>query len=456
MSVDTIAALATPQGPGALAVIRVSGPEAFSILKSIFRPRKERSEFSSHRMYHGDIVCPRTGEYVDEVLVCLMRRPHSYTGEDVLEIFCHGGLNIPQKTLSVVIAAGARPAERGEFTRRAFLNGRLDLVQAEAVGDIVTAGSERGRELALRQLKGELSAIIKDIIARLREILARLEATIDFVEDVDERVVQEGIEGEVNTVLEYIRRLAGTYQKGRLYREGAAMIILGRPNVGKSSLLNCLLGRYRAIVTPVPGTTRDFLEEMVDIEGMLVRIVDTAGIRPTSDVVEREGLKLVWDKLAEADLVLLVLDGSEELTPIDREIIEKVEGKKVISVINKKDLPKVWKEEEIADIVSPPIVHISAKYGDGVDDLKRSIYEVLVGGGVEGPFSMSVMRERHYHCLERAANALEKMKKNLFSHPEIAAEEIREAIRALGAIIGTEDISLEVLDIIFSSFCIGK
>ncbi|HOJ50947.1 MAG TPA: tRNA uridine-5-carboxymethylaminomethyl(34) synthesis GTPase MnmE [Syntrophales bacterium] len=454
MTLDTIAALATTYGPGALAVIRISGPEAENILKAVFRPRHRHGDFFSHRLYHGDLVCPQTGKYIDEVLVCLMRGPHSYTGEDVVEIFCHGGLSVPRAVLASVIQAGARPAERGEFTRRAFINGRLDLTQAEAIAEVVTAQGEKGREVALRQLKGELKSVIEGLTGRLKECLARMEAAIDFIEDVSDKEVAKGVEAEIGKVREEIVRLAGTYRQGRLYREGAAIVILGRPNVGKSSLLNCLLGRKRAIVTPIPGTTRDFLEEMWEVKGLLVRVIDTAGIRPTEDALEEAGIQFVWEKVQEADLILFLVDGSERLTAIDRAIMERVAERRVLPVINKMDLPCVLEEEALAKAFSIPALRISAKYGEGIEQLTNTIYQMLVGE--EEISTVAVTQARHLHCLERAAQALEKsLKRDVLSQTELACEEVKEAIEALGEITG-EKVSPDVLDIIFSTFCVGK
>lgn len=457
MTADTIAALATAYGPGALAVIRISGPQAVSILRHIFRPRRERAEFSSHHLYHGDVVCPRTGTHIDEVLACVMAGPHSYTGEDVVEIFCHGGMRVPQAVLATVIAAGARPAARGEFTRRAFLNGRLDLAQAEAVEAVINARGDEGRELALRHLKGEFSAVIEAFIRRLKDVLARLEASIDFVEDIEEGTATKALDREIRTLRDELHALAKTYGRGRVYKEGAAIVILGRPNVGKSSLLNCLLGRKRAIVTPIPGTTRDFLEEFLPIKGIFVRIIDTAGIRPTRDELEEAGIEVVWERISEADLVLLLLDGSERLTPVDREIMTKIEGKRVLTVINKKDLPPAWEVEEIARAFPPPFLHISAKYGEGIEELKDAIHAVITDSGAEQEGGIVVMQERHLHCLERAKEALNKgLEYNLSRQPEIVVEEVRAAVRALGEITGTEGVTLDVLDVIFSTFCVGK
>lgn len=450
---DTIAALATPAAGGALAIVRVSGVQAESILASLFAPRHPITAFSSHHLYYGDIVNPQTGEVIDEVLACIMRSPRSFTGEDVVEIYCHGGVHIPHRILSLIIEAGARPAERGEFTRRAFLHGRMDLTQAEAVAAMIGAMGDRGREVALRHLRGELKRFIEGCIARLNDSLARLEASIDFTDHVEEEVTED-ITRQVKDIRDELRRLAQTYRHGRLIREGASTVIIGKPNVGKSSLLNCLLGRKRAIVTSVPGTTRDFLEELLDIDGIITRIVDTAGVHTTDDILEREGIDLVWERLAEADLVLFICDGSNELDEDDRTIMARLAEKRVIPVINKIDLPVVIGDQDLAPFSLPP-VRISAKFATGIEELTRVMAKELRGEGdeIEG---VMITQLRHRHSLDRAIEALECcMALDLRHEPEIAVEEIREAVHALGEIIG-DTTPPDVLDMIFSSFCVGK
>jgi len=456
MMLDTIAALSTPLGPGAIAVIRISGPRAEPILHQIFSPYRHRKEFESHRLYHGEIICPKMGTFIDEVLVCLMRGPHSYTGEDVVEVFCHGGIHLPQKVLSAVLSAGARLAERGEFTRRAFINGRLDLSQAEAVVDIINASSDRGRELALRQLKGELRDTIQGWRERLNHCLARLEASIDFTEEIKEGETIQGLAEDLETLQGEIQKLARTYERGRIFREGASIVILGRPNVGKSSLLNYLLGRRRAIVTPIPGTTRDFLEEMVDINGLMVRLIDTAGIHTTENVLEQAGIELVWDRLSDAELVIFLCDGSESLTEVDWQIMERIRARKVIPVINKIDLPLKINKDELIGFFGRPCVCISAKYGTGMGELKESIYRALTDQKGEGETGVAITHLRQFECLKRALAAISKgLSFDLVHQPECAAEELKDALFALGEITG-DSVSEDLLDIIFSNFCVGK
>jgi len=303
---DTIAAIATPPGLGGIAVIRVSGPEAETIAGRIFRPKGAISRLRSHTLHAGTIVSPSTGEIVDEVLAVIMRKPRSYTGEDVLEIHCHGGYVVPRAVLEAVLQAGARPAEAGEFTRRAFLNDRMDLSQAEAVGELITAATSEGARLALSHLGGAVGARIAAAEERLMDLLARLEASLDFGED-EGIPAREGIADRIQEEVRLLNDLADTYRTGRLYRQGAGVVIMGRTNVGKSSLLNRLLGETRAIVTPLPGTTRDFIEEAVDVVGLPVRLTDTAGIRPTDDMIEQaEHVKLEiadWSALPEDEVL---------------------------------------------------------------------------------------------------------------------------------------------------------
>lgn len=455
---DTIAAIATPPGIGGIGIVRVSGPKAGDIGRLLFRPAKDPCPFESHRLYHGDIVSPETGTPLDEVLLTLMKAPHSFTGEDVLEIHCHGGPVILRTVLEAVLRAGARPADPGEFTRRAFLNNRLDLSQAEAVADLIMAKTRRGLDVSLAQLKGRLSEKIRSLRESLLEILALLEADVDFPdEDLDVPPARR-IAGMMESPAAGIRTILATYDEGRVYREGLRAVIAGRPNVGKSSLLNRLLGEERAIVTPIPGTTRDFIEEAIYIEGLPVRLTDTAGIREAENVIEQKGVERVWEKLSGADAVILLLDGSEELSGEDRDLLESVDKKKCIVAVNKSDLPQRLTEEDVAERMSGvrPL-RISAKYGDGLAQLKGKI---LAFAGREGRGSendMVIVSLRHKTALEKASELIGKARDSLLSglSSEFAALDIREALRHLEEIVG-ETTSEDVLDRIFSSFCIGK
>jgi tRNA modification GTPase len=458
---DTIAAISTPPGVGGIGLIRISGPEAEGIARRIFRPFRPLPPLLSHHLYHGQIISPGTGDILDEVLFAFMKAPRSYTGEDTIEISCHGGPLILRTVLDEAIRSGARPAERGEFTQRAFLNGRIDLSQAEAVLDVITARTREGLSSAAARLQGKLSGRIEVIRGGIIDLLAAVEAAIDFSEeDGMAKTSSAGDLPKFQTVIEEIQALAATYRRGRIYREGANAVIAGRPNVGKSSLLNRLLGEKRAIVTSIPGTTRDFIEEAVDIRGIPIRLTDTAGIRPPEDAIEREGIDLVWDRLAEADAVLLLLDGSADLTADDRELLGKMEAKPLIPVINKSDLPHILDEKALQALLpetAPPPFWISAKFGDGIDRLQQALHDLVLQTPAEEAQEAMIAHLRHKVALEKAAERLLRAREGLcdgLPH-ELAALEIREALDALGEITGhttTED----VLERIFSRFCIGK
>lgn len=455
---DTIAAIATPKGVGGIGIIRVSGTKAEEICHLLFRPAKDTASFQNHHLYHGTIISPDTSEAIDEVLISLMRNPHSYTGEDTLEINCHGGPLILETVINAVIKAGARPAEPGEFTRRAFMNNRIDLSQAEAVIDMISARTGRGLNLALSHLRGDLSKRIGRLRESLIEILAHLETAIDFTDDDIEPVPYAEISGKIENVTRDIREILSTYRKGKLCRDGMKVLITGKPNVGKSSLLNRLLGEKRAIVTPVPGTTRDFIEEAINIRGMPVNFIDTAGIRNVHAIVEKEGIDLVWEKAESADLIIVLLDGNARLTGEDTEVIEGNRGRKIAMVVNKSDLPAKLKDRELEKIL-PGItpLWISAKYGNGMDELKEKIYALACDHADDFGSDIVLTNLRHKLALEKSAELLaqasDTIRKDL--SPELPALDIRESLDCLGEIVGittTEDI----LNEIFSNFCIGK
>ncbi|MHB8769376.1 MAG: tRNA uridine-5-carboxymethylaminomethyl(34) synthesis GTPase MnmE [Syntrophales bacterium] len=457
---DTIAAIATPPGVGGIGLIRVSGPAAEPIGRRLFKPSRPRAAFVSHHLTHGEIVSPRTGAVLDDVLFAFMKGPHTYTGEDTLEISCHGGPLILQTVLEEILAAGARPAQRGEFTKRAFLNERLDLSQAEAVLDLITAQTRGGMAAAAGRLKGDLSARIGDFRNAVIDLLAGVEASIDFsAEDGVEALPGDAVQ-EVQPLIDGLTDLAATYRRGRITREGAGIVIAGRPNVGKSSLLNRLLGERRAIVTPIPGTTRDFIEEAIEIGGIPVRLTDTAGIRQPENAIEQEGISLVWERLAAADAVLLLLDGSATLTAEDRELLAAMEANALIPVVNKTDLPQRLDAGELAGLLpggTPPAVRISAKYGTGIEELTAAIRALLLASPPEEEPGVMIAHLRQKAALERAAAGLTRARDALRDGraPELAALELREALAALGEITGG-NAAEEVIDRIFARFCIGK
>jgi tRNA modification GTPase len=457
---DTIAAIATPPGVGGIGIIRVSGPKARDIARLLFRSSKKISDFKTRHLYHGDIVSPETGLVIDEVLVSLMTKPHSYTGEDVLEINCHGGSVILQTVLTEAVRAGARLAEPGEFTRRAFLNNRIDLSQAEAIFDMITAKTETGLELAVSQFKGHLAGKIGNIHSAIIDLLALLEVSIDF-SDEDVEITEASETADIlQSIVHDLQTLVSTYQEGKIYREGISAVITGRTNVGKSSLLNRLLGEKRAIVTPIPGTTRDFIEEDIQIKGAPVRLTDTAGIREPENLIEKEGINAVREKLISADIVIVILDGSEALTNEDIELVKENQEKKLLLVINKADLPHVIDVRELKrqlpDANLPPL-WISAKYGEGIPELKDSIHALILIRPCDHLPNHIITNIRHKTAMEKTSALLSKAEESLRRglSPEFAAFDVREALDCLGEITG-KTMNEDVLDRIFSTFCIGK
>ncbi|MCE5281629.1 MAG: tRNA uridine-5-carboxymethylaminomethyl(34) synthesis GTPase MnmE [Deltaproteobacteria bacterium] len=455
---DTIAAIATPPGVGGIGVIRISGPEAEGIALRLFRPSSPLEGLVSHRLHHGRIVSPETGDVLDEALVTLLKAPRSFTGEDTVELHCHGGPYVLRTVLEEILRLGARLAERGEFTKRAFLNDRLDLAQAEAVLDLINARTREGLQAAVGGLEGRLSGRIDAIRGRVIDLLAGIEAAIDFTAE-DGMEPPDGGTAPLDALIDEIRTLAASYHRGKVLREGIGVVIAGRPNVGKSSLLNRLLGQRRAIVTPVPGTTRDFIEETVDIGGIPVRLTDTAGIRPPGDAVEEAGIELVWERIAGADIVLMLLDGSAELAEDDLQIIGQVREKPLLAVINKRDLPErldVGRLKGLLPPSVPPVIRISAKYGEGLESLEEAIRSLALATPSEGD-EVTISHLRHRVALEAAAEHLQLARDGMRDGipPELTAIDLRGALEALGEITGrttTEDI----LASIFANFCVGK
>ncbi len=455
----TIAAIATPIGPGAIGVIKVSGNQAETILKRIFQPKKAVKEFQSHRLYYGFIKDPQSGELIDEVLITLMRKPHTYTREDVLEIYGHSGYFVLTKILELVLREGARLAEPGEFTRRAFLNGRIDLSQAEAILDLINARSEESLKLALNQLKGGLAERVIAIKENLLSALAVIEVAVDFPEEDVELVshyeLSKTLEKEVLTGLEELIR---SYQSGRLFREGIAVVIAGRPNVGKSSLLNALLLEERAIVTPIPGTTRDIIEETATICGLPVRLIDTAGLREAEDLVEEIGVRRAKEKIAEADVVVFLVDGSAEPSEEDFRLYAEIKDRPHLVAVNKIDIASqetldLWRKAFSAE----KLLFISAKTREGLEALGKAIFELVTQGGPrEIPQVAPNLRQKI--ALEKAKEAVQRAVKNLKKpqfFPELVAVDLRDALSHLGEITG-ESTTEDLLDRIFSNFCLGK
>ncbi|MEP6888864.1 MAG: tRNA uridine-5-carboxymethylaminomethyl(34) synthesis GTPase MnmE [Nitrospirales bacterium] len=469
---DTICAIATPSGEGGIGIIRVSGEKAVEIASGVVRLTSGRllSEVPSHALCHADIVgalsesALRPGPAstsIDEALAVVMRAPRSYTAEDVVEIHCHGGPFVLQCLCEALVTGGARLAQPGEFTKRAFLNGKLDLTQAEAVLDTIRAKTATSLRLAQEQLRGSLSREVDRIRQRLIHLLAHVEAAIDFTEEgitfIHERELLHGVE----STLEELSRLVESYQEGRILREGITAAIVGRPNVGKSSLLNALLRTDRAIVTPIPGTTRDVLEETLNIRGVPVRLLDTAGLRETTDLVEQEGVRRSRAAMEQADLLLVLLDGSVPLEPEDRGLVSSGRDKKVALVINKTDLPTGISPEDLQAlrqaVTADATVWISARTGAGLDDLRDTIRNLALRPEFEPGERAVVTALRHRTGLVKAIEALhrslESIKGRLSS--EFVALDLRGALDALGEITGATTTD-DILEYVFSQFCIGK
>ncbi|MHB8829035.1 MAG: tRNA uridine-5-carboxymethylaminomethyl(34) synthesis GTPase MnmE [Syntrophales bacterium] len=456
---DTIAAIATPPGVGGIGTIRISGPDAESIARRIFSPLP-REKFLSHRLYHGEIVSPETHEALEEVLLAFFRGPHSFTGEDTLEISCHGGPFVLQTVLEEALRAGARPAAPGEFTRRAFLNDRLDLAQAEAVNDVIAARTALGAAAALGRLKGNLSGEIAKIREELLTLLARIEASIDFTEEDGMEEATGGIAAFINPQIDAVEKLAATYRQGKIVRAGIGVVIAGLPNVGKSSLLNRLLGEKRAIVSPVPGTTRDFIEETADIAGIPVRLTDTAGIRPPQDDIEKAGIDFLWEKAASADAVLFLLDASREIAAEELAMLKKISERPLLLVFNKSDLPARIPEKALEGILPaniPPPVRISAKYGSGIENLSTALLQLVMQREAGEAPSTMIAHAHQKTSLEKAGECLKRASRGAQAGmmPEIIALELREALDFIGEITGKTS-NEDILARIFSRFCIGK
>ena len=454
---DTIAAIATPPGTAGLGIIRISGPMTPELGRLLFRPAHPNCTWQSHHTYHGDIVTADGTTILDEVLVTLMRKPRSFTGEDVLEISCHGNPLILQTILEQLMTLGCRPARPGEFTERAYLNGRMDLSQAEALAAMISAQSAKAYQIGLAQLKGSLGRNIGELRTLLIDALAGLEAAIDFTDDVHENEMP-ATPPQIHEAMAGIRSLLSTYQQARLFAKGIQVVITGKPNVGKSSLLNSLAGRKKAIVTDIPGTTRDLITDTITLSGLSVHLTDTAGIRKPQDAIEKEGIDLVWENLEQADIIVILLDGSRPLTEEDRHILEQNRNRagKIILAVNKSDLPAAWTPDQITDYPLPDsyLFKISAKFGDGLDALKKTVTDLTGSCDVS---SGMITQLRHKLSLEKALTNLVAAEDCLKTGRslEFTAFEMRCALDALDEITGKK-IEDDILHKIFSSFCIGK
>lgn len=460
MPEDTIAAIATAIGEGGIGIVRLSGPKALAIADKLFKAASARpvEEQPSHAAAYGHVLDPADGTTVDEVLLLAMRKPRSYTREDVVEIHCHGGPMPLRRILALVLKEGARLAEPGEFTKRAFLSGRLDLSQAEAVIDVIRAKTDTSLRMAVGHLAGAFSGRVQTFRRQILQLIAHLEAAIDFPEEDIEEVTARQVEKEVEQLSADIVRLLATAQTGRILREGLKTVIIGKPNVGKSSLLNTLLGENRAIVTDIPGTTRDIIEEYLNIGGVPLKVVDTAGIRETADAVEKIGVEKALAVVAEADLVLLLLDASAPLADEDKEVMAHLTGRQALVLVNKTDLPAVIDLGEVeAFAAGKPVIKISALEGTGVADLEQAILALVYSGRISQGEGAFVSNVRHTHILEQAKTLLEEALATIAAAmpPDCIVVDLRAAWEKLGE-IGGETAGEDIIDQIFSQFCIGK
>lgn len=454
----TIAAIATPPGPGGIGIIRISGSTALPILTAIFSPAGKAHPFVSHRLTYGWIIDPASGRTIDEVLAVFMRGPRTYTREDVVEIHCHGSFLVLQQILSLVVARGAVLAAPGEFTKRAFLNGRIDLTQAEAVIDLLQAKTGEGLEMAMSQLQGRMGEAVGAIRSALIGLRAIIEVAIDFPED-DEEIIMADTMGPrlAEEVIAPLRELIRFSGQGKILRDGISVIILGQPNVGKSSLLNALLKEERAIVTALPGTTRDTIEEMLDIRGIPVRIVDTAGIRDNAEEIEEIGIERARRKLVEADVVLLLVDGTLPPHEADIRLHESISQKKKLLLINKTDLATPDMTLFAGAFPDTPTVAISARTHAGIPAIEENLFHLVTGGSGWDPGHRCIPNLRHRAALEKALLACDNVAAGLTAglSPDLLAIDLQAALDHLGDIIG-ETTTEDILDVIFEQFCIGK
>ena len=456
---DTICAIATPIGEGGIAIIRISGNKVLNIADEVFIAKNKQSvkSMNTYTMRYGHIIERDSKEIIDEAIISYMKGPYSYTGENVIEVNCHGGVVATNRVLNEIVKAGARLAEPGEFTKRAFLNGRIDLSQAEAIMDIITAKTDLSMKSAMMQRNGSLTKEINELRKYLLNVLALIEYAVDFTEDdedvVDDHLVNQ-IKDGINKTIIKVKNLLKNADEGKIIRDGLNVVIVGKPNVGKSSLLNALLREKRAIVTDIPGTTRDVIEEYINIEGIPIRITDTAGIRETEDTVERIGVEKSREKIEEADLIILILDTSRDIDEEDRQIIEVIKDKNHIVLLNKVDLEKKISDSIVNTLSSK--IEISAKTGEGIEKLKDEIKRLFFNGEIDSE-SLIISNTRHkqalYRSLENCSIAYDKVNAN--EYLDLISIYITAAMKSLGEITGDE-LEEDLLNKIFSEFCVGK
>ncbi len=458
---DTICAIATPVGLGGIGIIRISGKESCNIAEQIFLPSQAKFPLKSHRLYHGWIRDPESGELVDEVLLSFMKAPRTYTKEDVVEINCHSGYAVLNTLLKIVLKCGARMADPGEFTYRAFLNGRIDLLQAEAVLELVESKSEKALKLAKNQLKGNYSELVAKWLDSLNNVISLLEASVDFSEDVEDENFSPSVVEQLKS--ELIDPIADLVKRGssfQIIKEGVKLALVGKPNVGKSSLLNALLNKERAIVTEYAGTTRDVIEDTFVLDGILIRVVDTAGIRKKADYIEKIGIEKAVESLKEANLILWLIDISVPLTEEDEQIFQIIKDKRFFVVLNKADLTPAFDEGEIERRlkIKEPVIKISAIIRDDVERLKNFLREHYLRMLVDETSEAIAINDRHRELFSSLLNFLGNAYQMLIEnrYPELVLYELYQAKKELEKILGKCEVPSDILDRIFSRFCIGK
>ena len=454
---DTIAAVSTAMTDAGISIVRVSGEDAIAVVDKIYKGKKEKkiSEQKTHTIHYGYIVDGE--ETIDEVLVMLMRGPHSYTGEDTVEINCHGGVYVTKRILETVLKYGARPAEPGEFTKRAFLNGKMDLSQAEAVIDVIHSQNEYALQSSVNQLRGSVQKVIREIREKILYHTAFIETALDDPEHISVDGYGETLEKVVDELLVQMKRLIDTADDGRIMREGINTVIVGKPNAGKSSLLNVLLGEDRAIVTNIAGTTRDVLEEHIQLRGISLNIMDTAGIRNTEDVVEKIGVDKARSYAEEADLIIYVVDASVPLDDNDIEIIHMIQNKKAVILLNKTDLSTVINKNELIMWINKPMIEISTKEGKGIHELEETLENMFYHGEISFNNEVYITNVRHKAALQDAYVSLGKVKESIENQmPEdFFTIDLMDAYESLGSITG-ETVGEDLVNEIFSKFCMGK
>ena len=459
MDFDTITSISTPMGEGAIGIVRLSGPQAIEIGDILYKGKKKLSEVETHTINYGHIIDPETNETVEEVMVSVLRAPKTFTREDIIEINCHGGILTINRILELTMTYGARMAEPGEYTKRAFLNGRIDLSQAEAVMDFIRSKTDRASKVAMNQIEGRLSDLIKKQRQSILEILAQVEVNIDYPEydDVEDATTDFLLE-QSKRIKEEINQLLETGAQGKIMREGLSTVIVGRPNVGKSSMLNNLIQDNKAIVTEVAGTTRDVLEEYVNVRGVPLRLVDTAGIRDTEDIVEKIGVERSRKALSEADLILFVLNNNEPLTEDDQTLFEVNKNEDVIVIINKTDLEQRLDVSELREMIGDmPLIQTSMLKQEGIDELEIQIKDLFFGGEVQNQDMTYVSNSRHISLLKQARQSIQDAIDAAESGipMDMVQIDLTRTWEILGEIIG-ESASDELIDQLFSQFCLGK